>query len=616
MNPAPSKSTRAARATAGLWLAFSLVTSALAQYSSTDPLNTGPRGLTEVTPSSSATSAANAAAAAAAANAASPGTTGTGGVLSGVPPVLPPGSLGPGGPNGGPGNPAAALGVPGPLPPDPSTTERPVMFGSQIFSGRFGNQPFSGYNPDYMIAVGDRISLRLWGAFSFEATQTVDAQGNIFVPNVGPVKVVGLRNGDLNRQVEAQIKRVFRANVGVYATLEAAQPVKVFVTGFVRAPGLYGGLSSDSVLYYLDKAGGIDPERGSYLEVDVMRNGQSRAKVDLYRFLLEGRIEALQLHDGDTLVAMPRKYTVRVAGEVLNPYIFEFGRSQISGAELVSLARPRPGATHFSIVREIGVDRRSEYHPIAEASAISIQDGDEVTFTSDKYPGTILVRIDGAHLGERMLVLPYGSHLRDALARVRAAPEANIAAAQLFRRSVATRQKELIETSLRSLETYALTARSATSEEAALRQREADSILEYVKRARTIEPRGQIVLGDRASAGNTLLEDGDVIRIPERSNLVLVSGEVLFPNALVYDPQASATQYIDRAGGYTQGADRAKMVVLRQDGSVVEGKSTAPQPGDEIMALPKIETKNVEITRGITQIVYQIAVAARVLFGL
>jgi hypothetical protein len=34
------------------------------------------------------------------------------------------------------------------------------------------------------------------------------------------------------------------------------------------------------------------------------------------------------------------------------------------------------------------------------------------------------------------------------------------------------------------------------------------------------------------------------------------------------------------------------------------------------MVLPKIDTKSIEITRGITQIVYQIAVAARVLFGL
>ena len=509
--------------------------------------------------------------------------------------------------------PAMPLGA---LPPDPALAAKPLMFGSQIFSGRFGSEAFSGFNPGYQIAVGDRISVRMWGAFNFDAVQTVDAQGNIFIPNVGPVRVLGVRNADLNQQMESQVKRTFRANVGVYATLEGAQPVKIYVTGFVKAPGLYGGLSSDSVLYYLDRAGGVDPDRGSYLEVDVLRGGQPRAKVNLYRFLLSGQIEPLQLQDGDTIVVTSRKHTVQVGGEVLNPYIFEFARPQVPATELLAVARPRPGATHLSIVRKVGAQRRSEYHPIANAAQVTIEDGDEVTLTSDKYPGTILVRIEGAHLGERTLVLPYGAKLSDAMQRLKPAQQSNAAAVQLFRRSVAVRQRELIETSLRSLETYALTARSATSEEAALRGREAQQILEFVDRARRVEPRGQVILAQAELAGETLLEDGDIIRVPETSNMVMVSGEVLFPNALVFDRSASVETYVQRAGGYNQGADKARVMVVRQDGSVAPAEGTTPQPGDEILVLPKIETKNVELVRGITQIIYQIAVAARIALGL
>ena len=58
-----------------------------------------------------------------------------------------------------PGNPLS------PLPPDPFTSLRPIVFGSQIFTGRFGAEAFSGFNPDYQIAVGDRVTIRLWGAF-------------------------------------------------------------------------------------------------------------------------------------------------------------------------------------------------------------------------------------------------------------------------------------------------------------------------------------------------------------------------------------------------------------------------------------------------------------------
>jgi protein involved in polysaccharide export with SLBB domain len=503
------------------------------------------------------------------------------------------------------------------LPPDPATSLTPIVFGSQIFTGRFGTEAFSGFNPDYRITVGDRISVRMWGAFNYDAVQAVDVKGNIFIPNIGPIGVLGVRNADLNSHIEAQFKRTFRSNVGVYATLEAAQPVKVYVTGFVRAPGLYGGLSSDSVLYYLDRAGGIDPDRGSYLGVDVMRGGQLRASVNLYDFLLRGRIDALQLQDGDTIVATNRRHTVQVGGEVLNPYIFEFTKPEVSGADLLAVARPRPGATHMSVVRGLGPERKSEYHNLANAAAVTIRDGDQVFVTSDKYPATILVRVEGAHLGERSLVLPYGSRLSDAIDRIKPAPQAQMEALQLFRRSMALRQKELIETSLRGMETYALTARSATSEEASLRGREAQQILEFIDRARLVQPKGQVVLAQGSDAGKTLLEDNDVIRIPERSNLVLVSGEVLFPNALVYEEQGDVERYIAKAGGYTQGADQSKVLAIRQDGSVVpDARGVALQPGDEIIVLPKIETKNIEVTRGITQIVYQIAVAAKILFGL
>ena len=513
--------------------------------------------------------------------------------------------------------PAAQQPAPGPLPADPARAARPLVFGSQMFSGRFASEAFSGFNPDYQLAVGDRVHLRMWGAFNHEGTQVVDAQGNLFVPSLGPVRVLGVRNGELNERVEAQVKRTFRANVGVYATLEAAQPVKIYVTGFVKAPGLYPGLSSDSVLYYLDRAGGIDPDRGSYLGVDLLRGGKSKARINLYDFLLNGQITPMQLQDGDTIVVPPRRHTVQVSGEVLNPYIFELDSARTGADMLLAMARPRPAATHLSITRRTGPQRRSEYHPIADAAKIQIEDGDEVTVTADKYPGTILVRVEGANLSERTLVLPYGARLKDALDRLRPAPQANVNGLQLFRQSVAERQKALMETALRNLETYALTARSATSEESALRQREGQQILEFVQRARLIQPRGQVILAQAGGAGDTLLEDGDTLRIPEASNLVMVSGEVLFPNALVFDPQADLEAYVRQAGGYTQGADEAKVVVLRQDGSVVaDARSTKLQAGDEILVLPRIQSKNVEIARGITQIVYQIAVAARIALGL
>ena len=94
---------------------------------------------------------------------------------------------------------------------------------------------------------------------------------------------------------ESAVAQVYRANVYSYASLAAAQPVRIFVSGFVNRPGLYNGTSMDSLLHYLDQAGGIDVDRGSFLAVQVKRGNTVRAEVSLYDFLLDGRMPLVQL---------------------------------------------------------------------------------------------------------------------------------------------------------------------------------------------------------------------------------------------------------------------------------------------------------------------------------
>ena len=37
----------------------------------------------------------------------------------------------------------------------------------------------------YILAIGDVVSVKLWGAYEFEKQLTIDSQGNIFLPKVG-----------------------------------------------------------------------------------------------------------------------------------------------------------------------------------------------------------------------------------------------------------------------------------------------------------------------------------------------------------------------------------------------------------------------------------------------
>lgn len=495
------------------------------------------------------------------------------------------------------------------------------VFGAQLFTGAFSAPGAMQFNPDYAIAVGDKIQVRLWGAFAFEQTLTVDPRGNIFLPHAGPVKVVGIRNAQLDAVVHEAVRSTFRNNVSSYASLAAAQPVRVFVGGFVSRPGLYNGTSMDSVLRYLDLAGGIDPERGSYLQVQVKRGEQVKASISLYDFLLNGTIPLVQLADGDVIFVPAHAQRISVKGLAANAKRFEFLTSSITVEQLMQLAKPVPQATHVRVVRNTGQVRNAEYYPLSEASKVALSDGDDIEFTADKKPGTITVRVEGEHDSAQEYVLPYGSSMGVLLAQIQPRADADMSSLQLFRESVKARQKETLQTSLQNLEMSLLTARSGSSDEARLRKEEADLTLQWVERAKRIEPVGQVQIAKAQQLQSMLLENGDVIRIPRKDDLVLVSGEVLFPNAVAYEQGMDLGTYIERAGGFTQKADNARVVIARRDGSFTQASiksifaNADIQAGDQILVLPKVDEKKRQFWKDMTQIVYQIAVSAKVVFG-
>ena len=214
-------------------------------------------------------------------------------------------------------------------------------FGEKLFEGGFQGEREDGLNPDYLVRPGDHITLRMWGAVNYTNIVVVDAQGNIFVPDIGPIRVVGIRNGDLAERIVHAVGTVFTDNVNVYTNLEGTSPVVVYVTGYVNAPGSFAGVSSDSLLYYLSRAGGIDPRQGSYRKVTVKRGSDVLEEIDLYDFLLEGSLVRMQFRDGDTIVVRPRGGTVAVTGSVRNESQLEIPQDGVSGRHIADLARPR-----------------------------------------------------------------------------------------------------------------------------------------------------------------------------------------------------------------------------------------------------------------------------------
>lgn len=512
---------------------------------------------------------------------------------------------------------------PGPeieAPAETPSSELPV-FGARVFTGAFSQQPFTGFNPDYRIMIGDQLRVQLWGAVEFSEALAVDAQGNIFIPDIGPVRVLGVRNDALTEVIRGQVRRVYREQVGVYANLEGAQPVSVIVSGFVRRPGMYRGLSSDSVLSYLDQAGGVDPERGSFLDVRILRSGKVRQTVNLYDFLLDGELPAIQFADGDTVHVGPLRNTVTVEGSVHNAARFEFAGESVPAGTVMRWALPRPETTHFRLRRNNAGETTAQFLPMIAIDSVMLRPGDKVTLIPEDRPQIIVVAVSGEHEGVKEFAVPPGTRLGYVLDRIALNERSNKAAVQLFRESVKERQRALLQQSLNRLEQELLASRSATDEEAALRLKEAELVQSFVRRARRVEPQGLVVLGGPQAARDVYLEDGDVLFVPAASNLVTLAGEVMFPTAVTWSRELTIKDYIEKAGGFTRTAEKRKVLLRHANGEIesvdIGGfRGARPQAGDEIMVLPAPNVKNLQLAKTLAEILFQLAVTTSVILDI
>lgn len=486
-------------------------------------------------------------------------------------------------------------------------------FGYTLFDGGFTASETLGLNSDYVVGVGDRVAIRIWGATTYEEVQTVDSQGNIFIPDVGPVKLGGVKNSQVNGTVKRAIARVYTNDVEVYTNLITAQSASIYVTGYVHRPGKYAGVPTSSVLNFIDRAGGIDSASGSFRKIEVIRNSKTIAVVDLYDFIRHGVIPDVLLKEGDAIVVKPLMQTVFVGGDAAKPNRFEFTTDTITGSDVMDLSSPSSGVTHVAISQVRDGESVFEYIPLAKFKERLIADGDVVSFRSDVNERNISINIDGAFSGASAITVDRRATLKQVLDLVEVDPELS-AYERIFikRKSIAVRQKSAIENSLKRLESEFLTASSSTDTESRIRVQEAELISSFVNKVSLVEPQGTLVVVSEKGIADIVLENDDTIFIPRRNPSVLISGEVRLPRAFLWEEGNSAENYIARAGGFSNNADPKNILLVKQDGRVVNASSSQVEPGDELLVLPKAPTKNLQLAASITEILYRIAVATRV----
>ncbi len=269
-------------------------------------------------------------------------------------------------PAGAPAKPAAerpatppAPARPDPPPARPSRVEELPLFGHDLFARAADFPPASDLpvGSDYVVGPGDRIAVRVWsrteGLVSLE--ETVDREGSVAYPKVGPLSVRGLPFGKVEEALREAFGRVYR-DATVAVTMGSLRTIPVYVIGDVARPGEHRLAAGARVLHALFAAGG-PTERGSLRRVTLRRGAEVRATFDGYRFLSEGiRDGDERLDPGDVVFVPGRGPTAGVTGEVLRPGRYEIG----PGATVADLLALAGGHTPLGFRGAVQLERTDE----------------------------------------------------------------------------------------------------------------------------------------------------------------------------------------------------------------------------------------------------------------
>jgi polysaccharide biosynthesis/export protein len=275
--------------------------------------------------------------------------------------------------------------------PSSASMER---FGEEVFE----NPPASAgtipidfpASPDYVLGPGDGLTIDLWGGVSQRLVRTVDHEGRVELPEIGPMLVNGQTLGDVQQSVQRLLRTQFR-DVSADVSLSRLRTVRVYVVGDVNHPGPYDVSSLSTPLNALLAAGG-PTSVGSMRIVRHYRGNTLVQQVDLYDLFLRGlRTDVKRLEPGDTLLVRPVGSIIQMDGMVRRPAIYELqGDTTLAQAiEMAGGILPTAALSHIEVQRLDAHEKRTmlslDVSGTADAgqieaklAAFQLQDRDEI----------------------------------------------------------------------------------------------------------------------------------------------------------------------------------------------------------------------------------------------
>jgi protein involved in polysaccharide export with SLBB domain len=281
------------------------------------------------------------------------------------------------------------------------TLGRPLpSFGAELFG-----RDAPGFEPieqaivpaDFVLGPGDEVYIRAWGSVDIDFRATIDRAGAITIPKVGEIPLAGVRFGNLREHLRAAIARSFRG-FELSVSLGQLRSIRVYVTGFARAPGSYTVSSLSTLVNVLFHAGGPD-KAGNLRAVELWRSGERIASLDFYDFLLSGKHDnELRLLPEDVLHIPALFGEAAIAGAVNRPAIYQLRAGERLGDLLDFAGGPNVTASaHRVVVERIGSDgeRFVEEHVLTASTLdLPLMSGDLVLLqpVSPRFSNAVTLR--------------------------------------------------------------------------------------------------------------------------------------------------------------------------------------------------------------------------------
>lgn len=500
------------------------------------------------------------------------------------------------------------------------TGNRLAIFGHDLFGDvptTFSPIDAVQVNPEYVIGSGDELQIRGWGMVNIDVNATVDRSGAIYIPQIGSVKVAGVKYRDLQEHLKKAIGKFF-SNFELTASIAQTRALQIYVVGHAARPGTYTLNAMSTLLNALFASGGPDAS-GSMRNIQVKRGAETVTTFDLYDMLAKGdKSRDISLRDGDVIYIPEAGPLVALTGNVKKPGIFELKGSS-SVADILAFAG---GVDSSADQKQIIVEKNVDNHYktvadlVADKSAIAgrltsipVQPTDILrVFSPAAMPVQVqvqneYVRVSGEVKQSGVFQIKKGETLRELISRLGGATDNGyVYATQLKRESVKRAQQAKLdevaarfERNLESTGAQRL-ANTTDKDNIATITAEIERQRSLVQQLRAVKAEGRIVLelpdgeAQVKHLPDLALHDGDSIYIPRKPGTVDVLGSVFQQNSFIYKSRRSINDYLALAGGPTATGDTSELYVIRADGTAQSGSGwfggvggAQVNPGDTIV---------------------------------